>query len=262
MKKEMQRAAQRMAARAQALGLVTKDGKEPVADLMEELLAASQGFRNAHAWRAAMATREKPVLELESPDEAGCDYKLVEGKGCWLTMGPFSVHPYLTDEGLVVDVYAKGAEDESIASTWVHENDAEAAYAKWEDVDMVNVEAFATENGAKAFDKLPVAERLSWAKRFVQARRSRETEQERLARWKDVLEELGYSFTEDAPGRWQWHAATDDGEAHLESQAEAVADAWRDAALQAMRVHGIDAAKWDALSSDEQLKLVAALGND
>lgn len=171
MDKEITRSAQRMLARAKELGVQANSGNPLVIDLMEELLAASQGYRNRHTWRAAMAKREPAALVQEHPDECGNDFKLVHGKGCWLTMGQFSVHPYLTDEGVVVDVYAKGAEDGSIASTWAHDNDAEAALCEWEEIDPEEARAWALKQRASKFDELPAAQRYEWLRKYAQSRK-------------------------------------------------------------------------------------------
>mgnify|MGYP005750692259 CR=1 FL=1 len=175
MNKDVRRMAQRMLRRAQELGLLTKEGKPLVVDLMEELVAAGEGYRNAHAYRDALSRREPPSLVLEHPDEAGSDFKLVHGRGCWLTMGPFSVHPYLTDEGVVVDVYAKGAEDETIASTWAHNNDAEDAYCDWTGIDIEDVAQWAQAQGVKDFDQLSSEQRLSWMKRYHERDRAKDS---------------------------------------------------------------------------------------
>lgn len=166
--------ARRMLRRAQELGLKSADGSPLVLDQMSELLAAAEGFRNVHAYAAALARRDPPALEQECPEESNCDYRLVQGKGCWLTMGAFSVHPYLTDEGVVVDVYAKGAEDSSIASTWAMTQDAEAALCDWADVSVEEVEAWAATQGVANFDALEPFARFDWVRRFSEHRKTAE----------------------------------------------------------------------------------------
>lgn len=174
MKNSLTPQARRMLRRAQELGLKSADGSPLVLDQMTELLAAAEGFRNVHAYVAALARRDSPALEQECPEESNCDYRLVQGKGCWLTMGAFSVHPYLTDEGVVVDVYAKGAEDGSIASTWAMTQDAEAALCEWADVDIEDVAAWALTQGVSAFDALEPLARFDWVRRFAEHRQTAE----------------------------------------------------------------------------------------
>lgn len=53
------------------------------------------------------------------------DYELSEGRA-WLGVGQFSIRVAQTDEGVVVDIYQRGREDQSsIAGTWAHVNDLE-----------------------------------------------------------------------------------------------------------------------------------------
>lgn len=53
------------------------------------------------------------------------DYDLSEGRA-WLGTTKFSIRVMETGEGVVVDIYGRGQEDQSpIASTWAHENDIE-----------------------------------------------------------------------------------------------------------------------------------------
>ena len=74
--------------------------------------------------------RDPAALEQENPDESGNDYKLVNGRSCWISMGAFSVYAKLTDEGIVVDIYPYKAEFEALASTYAFNSDAEAAYCE------------------------------------------------------------------------------------------------------------------------------------
>lgn len=258
MSKEMKRAAQRMLARAAELGLVTKDGKPVVVDLMEELLAASAGHRNAHTYRSHLARCEPAALEQEHPDEAPCDYKLVNGRGCWISMGAFSVHPYLTDEGVVVDVYAKGAENDSIASTYAFDTDALESYCEDQDIDFDEAVQWACGMGAGNFPALSAAEQLAWLQRYAQSLSQAARHAEQRAQWKAALQEVGYRFEQagDQPGRWVWLKEKDACESSFESEAEAIADAWRFASDRAMRMFLLIEQKWDQMTFDEQRDLL------
>jgi len=161
--------AQKMLKRAQALGLQPKDGKPLVLDHVYELIAAANGYRNQHAYRAALANREPAFLEQENPDEAGSDYRLVSGRGCWISMGAFSVHPYLTDEGVVVDVYPHKAEFDCIASTYAFTTDAEGAYCEHEEIEMDEALSWAAAQGVTNWAEQEQAVRMEWLRRFVQS---------------------------------------------------------------------------------------------
>lgn len=260
--KEFRRTAEKMHARALALGLTTKSGSPVVIDLMEELLAANMGFRNAHAARAHLSKggpMEPPALEQENPHESGSDYVLVNGRSCWLTMGVFSVNPYLTDEGIVVDVFANGAESEAIGSTWALFSDAEEELVSDLDIDVDEAEAWARSQGCKHFDALPSTERTNWLWKFSEAKSA-----EALQAREDALTDIGYTIQEDSdqPGLWVWMAPTDGCDSSFSSRAEAVRAAWTDASEQAMRLHSLSNEDWAALSSKDQLTLVKGLLTD
>ena len=60
---------------------------------------------------------------MDLPDDDFQGYKLVDGRA-WFTVGKFAVKIALTDEGIVVDVYANGKElDDALASCWALESD-------------------------------------------------------------------------------------------------------------------------------------------
>lgn len=66
-------------------------------------------------------------LGVLSRYEGETDYLLEPGAtSCWITVDNISVYIVRTDEGVVVDLYAKGREsDESLAGTWALNQEAE-----------------------------------------------------------------------------------------------------------------------------------------
>lgn len=66
----------------------------------------------------ALITRDHPI--------EGEDYTfngMPSGPGAWITIGGFSVYLKLSDEGVIIDVYAKGEEDgEAIESIQLWDN--------------------------------------------------------------------------------------------------------------------------------------------
>lgn len=159
--KEAFKAAKKMLRRAQELGLTAGDGKQLSLDTMVELLAAASGHRNRHSWCAELDKLEAPALKQECPKESGADYALVNGRGVWLTMGAFSVHPYLTDEGVVVDVYALKSEDmESLSSSYAFTAEALDAFCDQHEVELQDLEAWASAHGIPDLLKLD-AQKLS-----------------------------------------------------------------------------------------------------
>lgn len=58
------------------------------------------------------------------------DHKLTEG-AAWIELKQFSIRVHETDEGVVVDVYALGCEDDDcIATTYAFDAEAEEAIAE------------------------------------------------------------------------------------------------------------------------------------
>lgn len=258
MNKEFRSAAARMLTRAQALGLTTKSGNDVVVDLMEELLAASQGFRNAHACRAALDKQATAPDTSGSPSELHVTVQ--PGQDCWIAIGPYKVHPNLTDEGISVDVYADGADHESIASTWALQSDAEEALCEQLDLDIDDVSDWAHQQGCEDFDGCSLAERWSWLQRFIEMNKDHPAP--KLSQWRDVLDSLGYEFEQDperAGNTWRWLAPTDESETWFASEDDAVGHAWRDVCTQVMAARELTPAQWTAMPFEEHARLLRAL---
>ena len=66
-------------------------------------------------------------MSLIKDEVDGNDYTLQEdATSCWITVGNLSVYIVRTDEGVSVDIFAKGAEGgESIAGTWALDTEAD-----------------------------------------------------------------------------------------------------------------------------------------
>jgi len=74
---------------------------------------------------------------------------------------------------------------------------------------------------------------------------------------KEMLEGLGYAF--DSVTRksgWSWSTDVSSSEHHLPAEADAVADAWRDAGERTQAALNIPAETWERMSSREQAELV------
>lgn len=171
MTKELRKSALRMLARANSLGLVSKTGAPLVVDQIEELIAADHGYRNVHAYKAALASRETPALVQEHPDEAGNDYKLIAGKGVWVKMGRFSVHPYLTDTGVVVDIHTAFAQDEILDTASASDLDLEDALLEHHGLDkpskLEEFEAWLETTEDKNYDDETLQSRLALIEKFA-----------------------------------------------------------------------------------------------
>lgn len=123
--------ARRIARRVNDLGF-TKQGFPMRHTQALEVAATVFGHRNRHSLRAALAktTESDGPLRPMAPDY-NTDYELKQGvTSCWISVGPISVNVRTTDEGVVVNLAARGREhEESIASTYAFNNDALQDYA-------------------------------------------------------------------------------------------------------------------------------------
>lgn len=93
--------------------LKTLGFKVPHAQALE-LIARLHGYPDWHAMDADTRFAEAPALKPVSSNE----YELTAKQpAAWVTVDTISVSITRTDEGVVVDLYAKGKEDDSLAGT-------------------------------------------------------------------------------------------------------------------------------------------------
>ncbi len=264
--KQFARNTRSMLNRAQQLGLVSSSGKPLVIDQIEELEAARLGFRNRHACRKALARQGEPALKLNTDDTSGAAYTMTpEAKECWITMGGFNVHLYFTDEGMVSDVFASGAEADSIASTYAFNSDVEDALAEEFGLDLDDVAEWVGLHYGRNFDTEPVAARRDWIQRYHEAATEAQLVEEnsQLA----ALEEVGYCIrfqfsSPSSTGGWVWEAPSAESETAFHTEDLAIENAWEDAVSQVKAIHELSDESWAALSWEEQRRLVLTLGQD
>lgn len=73
-----------------------------------------------------------------------------------------------------------------------------------------------------------------------------------------VLEQLGYDVSHDSdqPGKWLWVSPWDGCTVSFDTPADALDDAWRDAAGRTMGAHNLSSEEWDRLSFERQHELM------
>lgn len=258
--------AQRMLARATALGLQGKLGQPVVIDQMEELEAARQGFRSNRAARAVLKSRKAAVLTLDSTAEAGNVFNLDESAtDVWIQMAGFNVHLNLTAEGIVADVFALGAENESIGSTYAFNSDAEQALADELNVDYDDLCEWVGLHYKRVYHTETPAKRREWIQRYHETQM--EANQTAANPQLDALEDIGYGLrfqfsTPSQDGGWVWEAPSDQSEGVFSSEEEALDAAWQDAATQVKSIQQLSDEAWAQLSLEEQCRLVRLLGHE
>lgn len=136
-----------------------------------EAVARTQGYTDWQSMAAdvkAKAAEPEALLRKDSP----CEYTFV-GQGTervWVTVGNISAYIGPTDEGVVVDLFAKGDEDgEAAASTYLHYSEALEAVLEREGVSYEDVAEWVGLHYRKNFDAESPAEQLDWVNRYVEA---------------------------------------------------------------------------------------------
>ena len=117
--------------------------------------------------------RETPALVLDKPEESGSDYVLQDGSpSCWIAVGSISVHVRRItdtgDESVIVDLYPRGAEDESLDSAFAFFQDAEEELCSDRGIDLDDVAEWVGVHYQRNFEAEPAAARYEWIKRYLE----------------------------------------------------------------------------------------------
>lgn len=104
--------------------MASKGVKVTHAEALEHA-AAMEGYQSYQAYQAhqlEIAEWEAPILELDEPAQCGRSYQFLgkTGDGVWIRMRNISIKLNHTDEGVVVDMYNSGAEDEESSAGTYH----------------------------------------------------------------------------------------------------------------------------------------------
>lgn len=111
---------------------------------------------------------EPPALEQEG--NCGSDFRLKEGfNSCWITVDSISVYVKRGDEGVVVDLFAKGAENESQGSTYAYFTDSEEEIASSLGIEIDDVAEWVGQHYKANFEAESPAKRMAWIKRYQES---------------------------------------------------------------------------------------------
>ena len=84
-------------------------------------------------------------------------------------MGAFSVHPFLTDEGVAVEIYAPGTEDgQPMSAAHALTADAEAEMLEHADVDLDTVAAWVLAQKSQDFHAANANKRCALIREFIE----------------------------------------------------------------------------------------------
>ncbi|CAM5530074.1 hypothetical protein TMEC54S_00244 [Thauera mechernichensis] len=164
-----------------------EEPSEGYQDSHEALMGLIEAARDLLAKKAAhveerVQDRETPALVLVKPEESGSDYVLQDGSpSCRITVGSISVHVRRNtdtgDEGVIVDLFPRGAEDESLASTYAFFQDAEEELCSDRGIDLDDVSEWVGLHYQRNFEAEPAAARYDWIKRYLESHRDGELAQ-------------------------------------------------------------------------------------
>lgn len=128
-----------------------------------EHAAAMEGFQSYQAYLAhqkILEQRDAPYLQQEAVDEAGSDYVYVGPRNgsVWIRMRNISVYVKDCDEGVAVDLFNSGMEDQgSEAGTWHLYREAAAAQleqAQELDDTKDHIKAYCKKAGVEVFEDI------------------------------------------------------------------------------------------------------------
>ncbi len=172
----VEKRAQRLVQRTNALGFA-RDGKSMVIDQARELIAAEDGYRNWHAYRAALATATlatEGALVRENPDDQEDlnSYRLQDNhRGCWVKIGPFVAHLYrpFGDEGVILDLHISGHEDNTLSSAYCSYSDGEGELCSDLEIDIDDVAEWVGLHYHVNFDAETPDRRFDWISRYAES---------------------------------------------------------------------------------------------
>lgn len=218
--------ANRLVARLNAMGLVTKTGKPLVVDQGYEAVAAILGFRNQHAFRGKLP--DVAAAEHQAESEWA---RIVNAHGWNDESQIIHLEGFLADQGLMAQFveYARAVaaeESEDELPTW---NASETAYALLEKlgyaVQLSDLKGWywqlqdnASEDYVTEDEAYAAAYRHAFAENDFDAVRAAEP----------ILTEQGYTLCEDSdlPGMFCWFTDSDACETSFTIREVAVLDAW------------------------------------
>lgn len=164
--------------------------RRPIADLAEHyglpgLIKADEVEPDASPSThtdQALNEPEAPALALQNPEESSSDYVLRDdAPSCWITVGSISVHVRRNtdtgDEGVIVDLFPRGAEDDSMDSAYAFYQDAEEDLCTYHGIDSDDVAEWVGLHYRRNFEAEPAAARYDWIKRYLESHKGNEDEQ-------------------------------------------------------------------------------------
>lgn len=164
----------------QAAGILRKFLAESGIELKHtaalEAMARMSGFTDWQAMAADQKARadEPRLLQRDPKGDDNSDFVYLDNpgnRGVWVGVGSISVCIKPTDEGVVVDLFGRGAEDRgSEASTYVFYQEALDALCENNEVDLDDVSAWTKLEHDADFDKQPWSRKTELVQMFYQVR--------------------------------------------------------------------------------------------
>ena len=129
----------------------------------QNILAKTGGKK---AWQAVIAA--KPESNGVLVCDSDTDYTLPDNaRSVWVSVKGHSVYINPTDEGVVVDIYAKGAAiGGSVASAYAFDSDSESAFCEDKGIDIDDVAEWVGQHYKVNFDAESASRRMEWLHRY------------------------------------------------------------------------------------------------
>jgi len=168
MQKELKKLAVSIAKNVSKMGFRNVDGHAMTFRQGLDVVAKLGGMK---AWQAVAAMKpQKGTLKPDGNSEYHHDYVQDDKESVWITVKGHSIYINPTDEGVVVDVYAKGAENNgTIATTYAFDTEAEASYCEANGIDRDDVAEWVGLHYKVNFDAESAVKRMEWLHRYVES---------------------------------------------------------------------------------------------
>jgi hypothetical protein len=267
MKNELKKLGGSIAINATLAGFVHKETLKPMKHcdgvrILAKSLGKSciQAIKNVK-YPKAVVSAATGVLTLDPnfTEHDGTDYIMnKEALSVWIKVDGFSVYLKRTDEGVVVDVFAHRAENESIASTYAFSTDAESTLCDYNQVDVDLVSEWVGIHYHRNFDGETASARHDWILRYIESHKDEVVAKTFAEEMLELAQVGDLIFMTDGTATYIYE---NDGRI-FNSPEEAESEVLADVVSQVMGFNNLSSEAWDVLSKEQKLALNLPMPKD